>query len=457
MSQKPSSIAQHVRSPLSENTNDVRVDTPATGLDSITATQSKTLRHQTSRRKFHPNADSSEASPSEHSSIFEAIPYHSPSESITTPATLTSSHTSVFVTGGRSARPSSGNDTHYAAPQSTTMPNNLTIRTVHHPTPLETITEQKSVATLRPRGSLHVRQRRSVVSILSKPASVQSLKAAVKARRKQSFSLDDLPIFRRSSRFFQRSSGDSAFLSIGGQPALPNQPCQPPPLRIPTPPGLPKFNTPAASNYQLLAPPLRFRDFFRLNETREEREWIAQTAALPRGAIMRGDDGVLVRGRFRAGQSGHTGGFGRPGEGNRGAIPMLRVPTPARDSVRLVPPTQGAERREGDRINEQALHDVDFPLSMHGPTTVRTSLVEGSEADAEPRPTVEATRAGVPNREEKESRWARVGEALCFVCCGAEKSEDGTLHPQMIRSLTDRSTPAYARPLFAGNPRGTSL
>ncbi|KAL9116977.1 MAG: hypothetical protein Q9187_006491, partial [Circinaria calcarea] len=399
-----SSIAQHVRSPLSENTNDVRVNTPATGLDPTTTIQSKTLRHQTSRRKFHPNADSSEASPSEHSSLFEALPCPSPSDSIIIPATLTSSPTGVFVTGGRSW---SGNDTHYDAPRSSTIPNSLTIRTVHHPTPLEPITEQKSIATLRPRGSLHVRQRRSVVSILSKPASVQSIKAAVRARRKQSFSLDDLPFFRRSSRFFKSSSGDSAFLSVGGEPTLPNQPCQPPPLRIPTPPGLPKFNTPAASNYRLLAPPLRFRDLFRLNETREKREWIAQTASLPRGVIMRGDNGVLVRGRFRAGQSGHTGGFGRAGEGNRGTIPMLRVPSPARAGVRLVPPTEGAEGMGGDRINEQVLHDVDLPLSMQGPTTVGTPLVEGSEADAEPRPTVEATRAGVLTREEKESRWAR--------------------------------------------------
>ena len=283
---------------------------------------------------------------------------------------------------------------------------------------------------------------------------MQTVKAAVRARRKHSFSLDDLPAFRRSSRFFQRSSSDSTLLTANTKSILPNQPYQPPPLRVPTPPGLPKFNTPAASNYRLPAPTLRFRDLFRLDNTSEEREWIAQTAALPRGVVMRGENGVLVRGRFRAGQSGHTGGFGRVGEGNLGAIPMLGVSTPVRDVVGRVAPPEVAIRGQDDMINEQVSHDVDHPLSVQGPATLRSLAVDGRDASGTPRQTTGANRTGVLDGEEKESRWSRVGEALCFICCGAEKSEDGTLHPQMVRSLTDRHSPGYARPLFAGNVGG---
>ena len=454
MSYKLSSIVQHVRSPLSENTNDVRMDAPAIALNTTPALQPRSLRHQISRRKFHPNADSSEASPSEHSSIFEAFPHLSPSDTVTTPGPLIGSPTDIFVTGGRSAGCWLENETHYDLPRPSTIPNSPTIRTVHHPTPLETITEQKSIATLRPRGSLHVKQKESVVSLLSRPASVRTIKAAVRARRKQSFSLDDLPLLRRSSRFFKSSSSDSTFLTAGTKPTFPNQPCQPPPSRVPTPPGLPKFNTSAASNYQLPAPTLRFRDLFRLDNTPEEREWIAQTAALPRGVVMRGDNGVLVRGRFRAGQSGHTGGFGRAGEGDLGAIPMLGIPTPVRHGVRRVAPIEGATRGQDEMVQGRPSHNVDVPESVQGPAMLRSSLVEGRDAGGTPRQTTEATRTGVLESEEKESRWSRVGEALCFVCCGAEKSEDGTLHPQMVRSLTDGHSPGYARPLFAGNVGG---
>lgn len=454
MSYKLSSIAQHVRSSLSENTNDMRMDTSVTALNTSPALQPRLLHHQTSRRKFHPNADSSEASPSEHSSIFEAFPYPSPLDTVTARGYLTGPITGIFVTGGRSAGSWLENETQQDVPRPSTTPNSPTIRTVHHPTPLETISEQKSIATLRQRGNLHVKKKESVVSLLSRPASVQTIKATIRARRKQSFSLDDLPLFHRSSRFLENSSSDSTILSADTKPTLPNQPCQPPPSRVPTPPGLPKFNTPAASNYQLPAPTLRFRDLFRLNDTPEEREWIAQTAALPRGVVMRGENGVLVRGRFRAGQSGHTGGFGRVGEGNLGAIPMLEVSTPVRDSVGRVALTEGAMRGQDDMVIGQASHNTDYPLSVQGPATLRSPLVEGRGAGGTPRQTIEATRTSVLDNEEKESRWSRVGEALCFVCCGAEKSEDGTLHPQMVRSLTDRHTPGYARPLFAGNMGG---
>lgn len=51
----------------------------------------------------------------------------------------------------------------------------------------------------------------------------------------------------------------------------------------------------------------------------EMREWRRQTRDLPRGCVMRGDDGTLVRGRWVPAASGHFGpGAARGGGGGRG-------------------------------------------------------------------------------------------------------------------------------------------
>lgn len=54
-------------------------------------------------------------------------------------------------------------------------------------------------------------------------------------------------------------------------------------------------------------------------ETPEMREYLRQTRNLPRGCVMRGDDGTLVRGRFLPGLSGHMGVAGRVPGGTRGS------------------------------------------------------------------------------------------------------------------------------------------
>lgn len=108
-----------------------------------------------------------------------------------------------------------------------------------------------------------------------------------------------------------------------------------PPHRGSTPPGLPTFNTPAAQNYKLPRPPMRLRDYVKRESPR--KEYKRQTYQLPPGVVMRGERGVLVRGKWRAGISGHLGGeMGRENlhyrsvglqDGGARAIPEVREGT----------------------------------------------------------------------------------------------------------------------------------
>ena len=107
----------------------------------------------------------------------------------------------------------------------------------------------------------------------------------------------------RSSRFSEILSSDESPPPVYN--IFPKRPHRAPLHRENTPPGLPTFNTPAAQRYVLPRPPLRLRDYVKRDSPR--REYKRQTHRLPPGAVMRGEGGILVRGRWRAGVSGHTG------------------------------------------------------------------------------------------------------------------------------------------------------
>ena len=65
-------------------------------------------------------------------------------------------------------------------------------------------------------------------------------------------------------------------------------------------------------------------------------------------------------------------------------------------------------------------------------------------------PEVNYDEMGGPHEGTKLSRWVRLGEAFCTICCGAEKSEDGFLHPRVIPSSMDGPVMGYSRGLHVG-------
>ena len=198
------------------------------------------------------------------------------------------------------------------------------VTSVHYPHTLDPIIEQRSFSSLRHSPQLSMKQKRSIVSRLSLRRSANVLRQLADARRKASFSLTDLTLFKNLSQFIDTPSSSQTSL----HPAPQVQPAVPPRAvlqRPRTPLGLPTFNTREAHSYRLPRPqslprlprphqfhnhsPRAIRKMFRerLAAHTALSEWRYQTQNLPRGAVMRGRDGTLVYGSWRPTQSGHTG------------------------------------------------------------------------------------------------------------------------------------------------------
>ena len=262
--------------------------------------------------------DSSESALSSPGSIYNALP-GSESEIVPT-----------FETGGRQ--------------RSRSLEQHLPFRSIHHPTLLDTITEKTSLNTLQ------------LTAI---------------ARRKKSFSLNDISWITRKAKFW-KSSSSSADTPRHFPIEYPRYPPRSPPLREPTPPKLPSFNTRAASEYRLPPPQPRFRDLLRPTPTLAEIEYSRQTSNLPRGALMRSEDGTLIRGRWKPSQSGHTGN----------------------------------SRSTNQLLAGQGLRESQIELC-----TVSNTVTTRSQHD----PT---TRAPAPRR----SRWIKLVEKICY-CCDDEEAD----------------------------------
>ena len=130
---------------------------------------------------------------------------------------------------------------------------------------------------------------------------------------------------------------------------------------------------------------------------------------------MRGEAGVLVRGRWRPGQSGHTAGM----EGHRFYGAMLEVAeVMERETDRRIPSVGIARARTNPAAPEAQVDE--------------TSAHQGVRESVE--------------RDGKPSKWVKFWESLCFVCCGVERGEDGQLHPQVIPSRFERVSAGYAGP-----------
>ncbi|KAK0514140.1 hypothetical protein JMJ35_003862 [Cladonia borealis] len=274
--------ASSIRVPLDETTN-VSVSTPSSPT-SATAKTGPVPRRKPAHQDLNAHLDSSESYPSPHSSIYEASLVHLSSveelkqkgREHDVPAHTTddgpASWENIVVDA-------SGNLVPASFLQSPTTKN------AHIPHELYPITERSSLATLK--ASLRLQGQASTSTL--RPHS-----PGLNGKKRKSFSLSNLPPTPE-----RRSSLPPSPLPIPARPHLP------PPERVPTPPGLPTFGKPEAINYRLPPPKTRFRDFFRSASIVAEQEYHRQTAGLPRGVVMRGENGVMVWGKFTPIVSGH--------------------------------------------------------------------------------------------------------------------------------------------------------
>lgn len=480
----PSSTTPPLRSPLSTSTNSPPPRTPSPSIYATAkTTQPRPIRHQLSFRTFHPHLDSSESDPSAHSSLFEAV-YLSPSLITTTTTADANANTLKRVSTRRSSGSSEGGD----GTASTGMVVGAA-RDSFLGTPLETIAEQKSVATLRTVTSLP--QMRSSRTRSLRPTTTKP-SLALLPQHKHSFSANDLPLRLRHQprNAALRSSDSTTATSPPGTAsptptthahshahetyAHPNEPTASPPHRMPTPPGLPSFNTPAAHNYRIEPPTFRLRDFFSRNAHADANAFAGpntiQTVGLPRGVVARGPDAV-VRARWRPTQSGHTGQFGGPGiashpfhaAGFAKTVTLTETPTPTttmvgEPSVEGRAPEERPLRPQQPRSARTRRH-VRFEPSSAGPAAEQTATATElyhRALSAEPAFRRAAGGAASPHfaslpgmprgvsaagagngRQQQQpqhgnwqevadrSRWEGVCEFVCVACCGVERPGAG--------------------------------
>lgn len=347
--------SQRARSLLTNNANDFQYRNRSGSLECSRTSRNK-VRRVVSIRAFGQHIDSSESIPSEHSSLYDAAlaSYESGSDD------KTPRYPSIVAADGVEGD-GFGNireDSSLTSLEPTRSHSKWPVNT------LETIVEQRSASTL----SRSVTPSRigpnvpgdvsSTTQALQPRTSTPGSSSGVVSKSHRVFSFDDLdlPISRsKSLRAFQSrvyarsdrsSSSDESFETHYGlretpSPVDPAQPVHPPPVRSPTPPGLPSFGSREAMQY---SPPLRSgrgRRFMRHSSQTYQSQLIpissmspgadpdvregtspcccvgvrnifgikafteSRPVRLPPGAVARADDGTFVRGRFPARQSGH--------------------------------------------------------------------------------------------------------------------------------------------------------
>ena len=431
---QPPQPIRPLRPPLGDSTNELSTHAALSRRVGVGHAAAHKLRHQHSIRALHFNADSSESLPSSQNSIFEALCYNPSTEQVDEQLPESS-----FVIGGRTLLPDIDL---LLLPPPRNRSQELQTRSVHYPTPLETITEQKSIATLKTQTSSLVHNQSSRATLPARRPSTKTIKNARRANRKKSFSLDDLITIRRCSRIFKdavSSSSEQTVCCTRAESQYPVLPAQTPPTRMPTPPGIPTFNTPAAASFRFPAPSSRFRDRIRRHKTAEEREWISQTTDLPRGVMMRGEGGVLVRGRWKPGQSGHTGNPGRIGIASFFRNPLHRA-TVAGTACPHV--TFSSLRGAQDEVM-QAAHcghpEEGQGTGRNGAHSVRHNLQDAQEQ----------TRGSTATElhEQRSNGWSKLGQLFCYICCGAEMSDDSLSRFHVEAHSERRVQPTYYSPI----------
>ncbi|KAN0071341.1 hypothetical protein V8E54_010772 [Elaphomyces granulatus] len=319
-----------------------------------------------SLRAFNRDLDSSESIPSDHSSIYDAA-----RESLV----LEDNGQACYqtVTNDSTAR-----DEVSPAVGFSVLPDPILLPPWRKApvNALATITEQSSTSTLRHSGSASqfvgsirggdLRRRRSCES---------SVAASSDSWRRKAASFNDIDGGFRT-RHWLRSD-----LS----PVLPTQPAHPPPVRSPTPPGLPSFGTVEALRYSSLFmepssahgvrrqrhPPHVESDGRRSSQ--ESTRSASHRTALrrifgvppqpesrpiqtPLSAIARAQDGTAVRGRFPNRQSGHGVDLSRHPFHQR-ALPLA----PHSYQDRETHPDENSRSKTGDSGNGRALPSFPEP------------------------------------------------------------------------------------------------
>ena len=395
--------SSHYRSPLTPlpiaQNERIRPTTPSPPYGTVKPAIQRTLRHKPSLRAFNPHVDSSESSiPSAHSSIYEA--------SLTTPPL-------------DDTVPENSRSFEFPSIPLTTIPPASDISTPIYPDS-NTLRLPESVQNSQLFAANTVHQPHVLAPISERP-SASTLRTSISTYRARSPSLP-LPLPPLNSESSTPSSRSNSPLNLAAP--SPHLPRVSPPHRSPTPPGLPSFGSAAAVNYRLPPPRKRRRDRLR-PATRQELEWRAQTVGLPRGVVMRGDEGILIRGRFRHGD----GGMG---------LGMESRPWNRRDF-----PSTGVAGSNANRVNNaHGVGHINNTLRRSGPASSNLGLarqIEVANAQQASRRPPPHSRGAVPgnclhehesgqerrNREVSMGRWGRVWEKACLVCCGTEVEEGG--------------------------------
>lgn len=378
------SIALSSRPPLEPTTNDIH---------------RPVLRHKSSHLALQPNLDSSEDYPSAHSSIYEASLIQ---------ANASSEHVDEWDTPKR-AESTEGppswenivvNDAGEGVPISFLQP--FSTKKTHTPHELYPITEQSSFATLRPADSFIMKGRPST-------STLRSRSPGLNGKKRKSFSLSDVPPAPKEEPA-QKSPPPSPL-------PRPVRPYQAPPERMPTPPGLPAFNKPEAIDYRLPPPNSHRRDNW-LSPSSAELEYRSQTIGLPKGVVMRGPDGILIRGKFTPIRSGH--------------LPPMPV---NRDTILQLPGQYSYATEPRER--EMNVESVRASTRCESSDRIMTLMqLEGER-----------------RKERTLSRSRRIHVFIdCLSCCGICGKGDvrGDLPAREIGSLEGVAESPRMRPLFVG-------
>ncbi|KAI9777592.1 MAG: hypothetical protein M1839_008646 [Geoglossum umbratile] len=428
------------RIPLSSNTNSLvpsRSPSPQDVADKPAAPLA--LRRRSSFRRLNPRADSSEDPPSVHSSIFEA-PYCSSSEGgdggEKDDTKASQPRAARDSSCGEESSSRSGETSGAAASSIGPGPRDRLTRLGR--TPLETIMEKKSAATIRSPSLARTHSLDGLLPASSQTPSADETPPISRARRKQSFSFDDAAGLDSSKRKSGSTATDEmlppkkAYRNYAG----PNMPTHSRPERIPTPPGMPSwshFPQPAAPALGPGTPPTarrpRRRDFFFRLPTGTPSSSEQTTSQTPDGIQITTQQHFITvpsgRPRFRPPSSGHRSygsldmhpfhraPLSKPWESNGGRPPYLRPHGTNAMSMQYMRPVQEENTTAAT------------PTAATRPITTcpHTKRSTPDQAPASHHPTDGSTDQRHPAEDPPKKCWkCRLGrwfEQFSTFCCGS--------------------------------------
>ena len=183
---------------------------------------------------------------------------------------------------------------------------------------------------------------------------------------------------------------------------------------------------------------------------------------------MRGEDGVLVRGRWRPSQSGHTGNVRTLGARGVAAHPLhiapfASIPAPNTSGMNIHARASSTAPTAGREVEPPVLQDVggllgtsprsapgfeniQDPLTTSSASADRSPLVQFQQPSSDRSNTaVESTELPLQTGEEITSKWEKLGLLVCYVCCGMEKLDDDSMHPRVVPNMEETGGVRYPR------------